>query len=369
MRFSKAMKLIFHVGLHRAASTSLQHWLREGREALAGRRIFVAGRLSGAGNESPFACLVGERFEKLGPAAAARSLAAELAGLAANYDTAVISEENLTGMMAGRSPRAFEARDRLAELFERLRRDHEIVPVLILREHVSWLTSCYRMYQARGGVKDFVPFVEDIDAVSLEFAPLLERLAAAAGGAEPLVGTLDAIARDGGEDFLGRFAALLGTDAGLPRTLPVSNASRRPLACALIQEAARQGAALALADGKPLWAMIARMQTDASLRKAAAVDRLARHVAARWVEMPGTITGPRRKRAANAELVERRAREPSRQAVEKAGLAIERALASLDRPLAPPQFLERLAGRYAADRRLVAERYAPQWMDRKGAAT
>ena len=42
---------------------------------------------------------------------------------------------------------------------------------------------------------------------------------------------------------------------------------------------------------------------------------------------------------------------------------MENALAALDRPLAPPRFLAALAERYAADRRLIAQRYAPQWLD------
>ncbi len=199
------MKLVFHVGLHRAASTSFQRWLNDGREALAGARIFVATGLSGAADESPFSCLVGERFEKLGPEAAAQLLEHEIARLARDYDIAIVSEENLPGMMAGRSPRAFEARDRLAKLFEFLRKDHQIVPVLILREHVSWLVSCYRVYQMRGGVKDFAEFIDGVEPASLEFAPLIEQLAAA-GGADPAVATLDAIAADDGRGFLGMIA-------------------------------------------------------------------------------------------------------------------------------------------------------------------
>ncbi len=362
------MKLIFHVGLHRAASTSFQHWLRDGREALAGARIFVATGLSGAANESPFSCLVGERFEGLGPTAAARLVEREFARLAPDYDIVVISEENLTGMMAGRSPRAFEARDRLAELFEHLRAEHEIVPMLILREHLSWLVSCYRMYQMRGGLKDFEQFVTDVDPASLEFSPLVEQLAAAAGGASPVVGTLDAIGKDEGQGFLGKLAGVLGTDAGLPRTLPVSNAARRPLACAMVQEAARLGAALGLTDAKPLWGKIARMSADAGGRGEADIEKLARLMAARWVEMPETITGPRRRRAANAELAEQGPLPLAKATLEKARLAARRAVASLDRPLAPPQFFDALTQRFAADRHLIAERHAPQWLDRNGAA-
>lgn len=362
------MKLVFHVGLHRAASTSFRHWLNDGREALAGRRIFVATGLSGAANESPFSCLVGERFENLGPEAAAQVLEPEFARLTSDYDVAVISEENLPGMMAGRSPRAFEARDRLARFFEVLREDHQIVPVLILREHVSWLISCYRMYQMRGGVKDFAEFIGGVEPVSLEFAPLLEQLAAAADGASPAIGTLDAIAADEGRGFLGMIAKVLGTDVGLPQTLPVRNVSRPPMACAVVQEAARLGAALALAGARPMWGKIARMSADAGARGEADIEKLARLVAARWVEMPETITGKSRKTAANAELTERGLLPLSKPALNKARLAVRRAVASLDRPLAPPQFFDALAQRYAADRRNVAALYAPQWLDRKRAA-
>jgi hypothetical protein len=362
------MRLVFHVGLHRAASTSFRHWLKEGRQALAGRRICVVTGLSGAASESPFSCLVGERFENLGPAAAARLVETEFARLEPGYDSAVISDENLPGLMPGRSPRAFEARDRLAELFALLREKHEIVPVLILREHVSWLISCYRMYQMRAGLKDFEQFVEDVEPASLEFAPLVEQLAAAAGDVSPVVGTLDAIAADAGQGFLGAFARALGTDAGLPKTLPVSNASRRPLACAMVQEAARLGAALVFTGAKPLWGKIARMSADANARGEADIEKLARLMAARWVEMPEIMTGPRRKRAANAALADQGPLPPSKATLDKARLAAQRAAASLDRPLAPPQFLAALAQRFAADRQLVAERHAPQWLDNKGAA-
>jgi hypothetical protein len=361
------MKLIFHVGLHRAASTSFGHWLKDGRDALAGRRIFVATGLSGAADESPFSCLVGERFENLGPEAAAQLLEPEFARLALDYDVALISEENLPGMMAGRSPRAFEARDRLARLFQLLRENHQIVPVLILREHVSWLVSCYRVYQMRGGVKEFQQFVEGVEPASLEFAPLIEQLAAA-GGKGPAVGTLDAIAADEGRGFLAMIAQLLGTDAGLPQKLPVKNVSRQPLTCAVVQEAARLGAALALAGARPMGRNIARMSADATARGEADINRLARLVAMRWVEMPETMAGARRNRAANAELTERAPRALSKASLEKARLAVRRAVASLDRPLAPPQFFGALTQRFAADRRNVAALYAPQWLDRKETA-
>jgi len=356
------VRLVFHVGLHRAASTSFQRWLKEGSEALARQRIFAAPGLSGADNESPFACLIGKRFEDLGARAAAQSVERELAHLAQDFDIVVVSEENLLGMMAGRSPRAFEARGRLAELFALLREKHEVVPVLILREQAAWLNSCYHVHQMRGGLKDFENFVNDIDPASLEFAPLLEQLAAASSGG-PVVGTLDAIAKDGGSGFLARLAEVLGTDAGLPQTLPVKNVSPQPLTRTLIQEAARLGAALTLAGTGPLVRKIAATRARANRYSAEDFEELSRLVASRWVEMPEMIDGPLRWRAAHAILAEKGPLPLSAITLEKAKLAMENALASLDRPLAPPRFLAALAERYAADRRLVAQRYAPQWLD------
>ncbi len=110
------------------------------------------------------------------------------------------------------------------------------------------------------------------------------------------------------------------------------------------------------------------MSADASARGEADINRLARLVAMRWVEMPETMTGARRNRAANAELTERPPLPLSGPVLDKARLAVGRAVASLDRPLAPPQLFDALAQRYAADRRKVAALYAPQWLDRKGAA-
>jgi hypothetical protein len=272
-------------------------------------------------------------------------------------------------MMAGRAPRAFEARDRLASLFELLRGDHEIVPLLILRDQAAWLNSCHRVHQMRGGLKDFENFVNDIDPASLEFAPLLEQLAAASGGAGPVVGTLDAIANDGGRGFLAMLAEVLGTDAGLPQTLPVKNVSPQPLTRTLIQEAARLGAALTLAGAGPLARKIAATRARANRYSAEDFEELSRLVASRWVEMPETIDGPLRRKAADATLAERGPLPLTEANLEKARLAIENAVASLDRPPAPPQFLAALAERYAADRRLVAERFAPQWLDKNGADT
>src|SRR5687767_14472782 len=114
------MKMLFHIGLHRAASTSLRQWLNEGRQALAEHRIFAATELAGYSGEAPFAFLIGERLEKLGSAAAAEMVEDELARLAHKFEIVIVSDENLPGMMVGRGPRAFEALDRLALLFERL---------------------------------------------------------------------------------------------------------------------------------------------------------------------------------------------------------------------------------------------------------
>ena len=360
------MKLVFHVGLHRAASTSMQRWLQEGGEALARRRIFAVPGLSGPDNSSPFACLIGKRFEELGAAAAAQSIERELARLAPAYDIAVISDENLTGLMAGRSPRAFEARHRLADLFALLRKNHAILPVLILRRHGAWLQSCYGVYQMSGGRRDFEQFVANIEPPSLEFSPLVEQLAAAADTV-PLIGTLDAIAKDEGREFLGRLVRHLGSDAGLPQTLPKINSSRRFLARAVMQEAARLGAALALGNAKPVRQLIARMSTGASSRGAAKIEELAIAVAGCWVEMPEAVTGPLRRTITVAAAAERQPL-PSGVVLENARLAVRRAVASLDRPPAPPQFLAALAERYAADRRRIGERFAPQWLDKEGTA-
>ena len=94
-----AMKILVHVGLHRAASTSLQNWFESNRNKLAGARQFLFSDLSSGKQGSLFGTLVGKTLIATGPRAAALLVNEELDRLAADYDGGVLSDENLLGLL------------------------------------------------------------------------------------------------------------------------------------------------------------------------------------------------------------------------------------------------------------------------------
>jgi hypothetical protein len=171
----------------------------------------------------------------LGPEAAAECVKERLAELPGAPHTLIASDENLPGLMPGRGPCAFAEHERLAAALAILARQHELTLAIILREPVAWLTSIYRVHEARGAAATFEAFVESIAPDSLRLPPLLQLFNEVCAGRLKAF-AFERIAADSGHEFLRSIAGLGGLAPGRCRPiLPHRNKSRptvlqRPLA-------------------------------------------------------------------------------------------------------------------------------------------
>ena len=355
-----SMKILVHVGLHRAASTSLQNWFESNRNKLAGARQFLFSDLSSGKQGSLFGALVGKTLIGTGPKAAAWLVGEELDRLAADYDGGVLSDENLLGLLPGQGTPAFAATERLAEVFEFLSRKHEVVPVVILREHIAWLVSLYRIAQLRGDCRPFSTFASRALPEDRGFSPMLRRLAQAVTPAAPIITTLDAIAADGGCAFLRVIAGKLGIDLDKQPVMARMNVTPPALVCALRQETARRGGFLVLEKQPELHQLMARLAARPEARTTAAMAAAARLIGACAVRVQPRL--PYRLRSARAAAKLSSAPENARfLTLRQANEILVDAFAATATPLATPSDVAELRNRFVGDRAWIAEHYAPQW--------
>jgi hypothetical protein len=357
------MKLLFHVGLHRAASTSFQTWIESNREAWGRSRRFIYSDLSSGSQGSVFGALMGNTLASAGPETVAELLEEDLERRATDFDGGLLSDENMLGMIPGQRMRAFAAAQGLTTVFTRLARRHSIVPVVILRDHVSWLVSLYRIAQFRGDVRTFSEFAGQALPGKAGFAPVLARLATAVAPEQPIVATLDAIAGDSGKHFLATVAAALGVDADANSTLPRKNMSPSRLACALRQEVARRGGMFVMEDAIQVQQLIARLSNEPASRNDGNCRVLADIIRRRSVK----VEGARRfkgKLKTSADQLQRAPEEIAFLTGRQADDILRDALQSIARPVMAAAEADAIRHRFASDRQWVAERYAPHWNDR-----
>ena len=296
----------------------------------------------------------------MGPKAGAAEAERKLELLADHFDTVVVSDENLPGLMPGRSTQAFEARDRLAAVLRQLAAHHVIFPLVIVRDHASWLASLHRVHQSRGGVLEFQHFVDRIDQQSLAFAPLLRKLDEACKG-RLIVGDFTGIAGNGGSQLLVRLGQVLGVGDRLVTSLPRKNAAQPPLMRALAAEVSKRGATFVASGAVDLRRLAAKLAADPSLATDRRIRMLARLVAERSVLLPDGLSGAIRVRMADS-LRLTPGFKPAL-TVPDAMAAVRSALASLDQPLAPPGYIRALSERFAEDRRWIGQHYLPRWKE------
>lgn len=289
----RRLKLIFHVGLHRAASTSVQAWLRSRAADWSRQRILVAAGLSGKAAQTPFAVLVGSTLRAAGPAAAAEYLLAELEGLAAEYDTIIISDENLLGPMPNGEGRFFTSEELLADVLARLAARHTVVPMLVLRDHQGWLTSLFNAQRLRGWPLPLSEF--GAEAVkTLRFSSLVQTLHDAAR-CRPLVFWLDDIRQDGGRGLTADVARALGLKGDEAIALASRNAAAAEPVLRITAALGRRQATLAQAGG-PLVADEVRRH---AARGADGAQALADFIQPRAIRVSWSMTPSQRmKRAA-----------------------------------------------------------------------
>ena len=350
------MKILVHVGLHRAASTSLQRWLNGHRTEWEAANRFVHAGLSGASSGSPFAVLVGQHLRNMGPDAAAAFLSARLEETHHRYASGVVSDENLIGPMPG-SGTPFQGAEPLAAVFEALSEVHEIVPVVILREHVAWLHSIHHTQQLRGETRNFADFFHSLPAARLNFGPMLDRLSGS-GARRMIVASLEGLAADGGRGLQHSILAELGLPEHGATGLPVVNAGREPLLRAITSRLGAHRTMLADLGGPDMGPLLARAQRPEAVP--AVTEGLTRLLAERAVRVDWSLSPGQR--AASASQAFRAGLEPGQRLEPDTCRAIVAAALAMSFDAlsdAEPADLPRAA--FAADRARVAARYLPEW--------
>jgi hypothetical protein len=338
----KSMKILVHVGLHRAASTALQDWLASRRAAWTRSRVFVHDRMSSGRAPSPFALLVSKHAGAIDSRATGQFLRAALSELSGEFDAGIVSDENLLGAMPGPQRPAFARLQHLCTVLDELAGEHEIVPVIVVREHVSWLRSLHRIYQSRGGTKGLGHFTVAMGARDVRFMPVLRALS---HQRRIIAGSLELIEQDGGETLLGELCAALG----VPReglSLARGNASPGPLQLRIAAELGAHHAVLA-GHGGP------RMAELGAGDAAELVDLVhQRAVKVAWAAPPA--------RRMNRAIAFFRAGTPP---VRRLPLATCRAIVAkaLDAEQAPEDLSALPLDAFAADRQSVAAAYLPEW--------
>jgi len=198
--------------------------------------------------------------------------------------------------------------------------------VLVLRDHVEWLTSLYRIAQLRGETADFMEFSECAMPQGAGFRPVLELLAQAGS---PLVADLAGV-----NGLPSRIAAFLGI-ADVGHALPQRrNAAPWPIVAVLHQHVARRRARLSLEGAPELQRLLVRLSSPGGARDRAAVDEAA-------VLLAQQVLRPR---IARPFLTLPHARA-----------LLARSLADARAPLASAAEIAMLRQRFAADRQWLAE--------------
>jgi hypothetical protein len=357
------VKIVIHIGLHRAASTSFQRYLRRHEERLEEAGVLVVTpklyRQSGFGL---FRDLLGERIERLGAEGAAETLRELIALHASEADTLLISDENLLGYMPGKMARASSHRHLIARLARELSRDHEVNLVVILREHVRYLVSIYGLMIMRGDKHEFDEFVGGIERESMMLTPLLATLGEESGASRLSIHAQEQIAADHGADFLGRIGMLLGRKLPAGK-LPVANASLPGPMMVVLRRLAGRGIVVANAKNERAGELANALAQDPS--RQAARDELAAMIAEGAVEVPFEIEGHMRREFAVTILRNDEEARGRALAVPEALALVERAYADArgEQGFLPKATLERLWRDFEGDRLKIAATVVPEWRD------
>ncbi|MEL6168125.1 MAG: hypothetical protein AAFR35_05510 [Pseudomonadota bacterium] len=219
------MRIVFHLGVHKTASTTIQTALAEASDALADRGIFYANtrfpnllvrqrehlrRLQSPGRDDP----APDALRKVN-----RRLLRDAAGAGAH--TILISEENRLGhplyreVADGRRPARFypRAEDCLRRVLVGLD-DTPTTLLLVTREFHSLLPSLYSEGLTNLLISETLDeFCAAVDFATLDFAALCERIRAAAPEAGLVTHPFEGI-RAGSANFLRDLFSKAGLELG-----------------------------------------------------------------------------------------------------------------------------------------------------------
>ena len=343
------MKLLVHLGLHRAASTSIQDWLRQAAAGLERQGCFTV-----AGPGTVFNLLAGNLSDEVGAEAMSNAMDAELEERAARFQSGIVSDENLLGPLPSRTTPALSAIGRIATVLSHLDRSHDVTPLLVLRGHLPWLTSLYRVAQFRCDTGGFPDFVKAAVTTDTPFKDLVSRIGQGITRQHPIVTSLEATTLDGGQ----RLLASIIEAAGVPQRPAVpfskSNASPVPLICELRQKVARRGGLLILEGQPELVKKIGFLWHRRDQRTPAAIETLAEMVRDSTVKVPERYRFSERI-AMGQDILRESGGDHHWLTFEQAREAVNVALRATAKPIAPPSDMERIWNRFEADRHWVSE--------------
>ncbi|MFT3986790.1 hypothetical protein [Aestuariivirga sp.] len=329
------MKIAVHVGLHRAASTALQRYLEDHRTALEAEGVFLLTDLSSGAQPSLLGVLVGDTLQADSAEAIALMVEEELERLSRTWRAVVISDENLTGLMPGLNGPAFSKLEPLVQVLRNIANRHELLPVLVLREHTAWLTSLYRIAQLRGQTIDFMTFTQEVLPPSTGFRPVVEQLS---GIAAPLIHSLDGLRLDGGRRLLASLELFLACTAFPDKALGRANMVPPSILLTLHQQLAALDARIELKERPGLQRLLVRLARQ-NVQEAGDLQTASRVLARHAVRPTG-------KTAVEPFLSLRQARA-----------LLTRSLRVAGSPLASPEEIAMLQHRHAADRQWLAEHH------------
>ncbi len=333
------------MGLHRAGSTSLQAWLARETPRLEHAGCFAATAQEG----SIFNLLAGQTFAQADAAAVAGIIAEDLRERGKQFSRGFLSDENLLGAMPRRGVPAFAAAEKLGRVLKLLSADHEIVPVIILREHVAWMSSLYRVAQFRCETASFADFSKGLVAEPTPFAALVTVFAVALAPARPIVTSLEAIAADGGQAFLAQLDQSLGIGRGMPTPLPRVNAAQNPLFCELRQKVARRGGFLVFEGCPEMMRQANRLWHHPKDRNPETMAKLSAAIVKHSVRVPDRLRFSERLAAAQ-KLLAAEGGAPPWLSLDKAHEALTVALRAAHQPLLPATEAARHREVFASDR-------------------
>ncbi len=356
------MKLVLHIGLHRAASSSIQELLHSHQDALQ-REGIAAVTQTMAVNEPfrVFKQLRGHMVERRGLAPLTDDLLRWLEQRAGQTECLTFSDENMPGFMPGKRAAAFAHADGLAAIVGGLKAYHDVQVLCVLREHVGYLHSVHNYRRARTATAGFPAFVSTLELASIDFSGLLDTVAGAVGQRNLHVRDFRCVPDSGGRELVDALAGLSGSSCLKDARLPQANRSADEPELAVIEALNAQG--IFVPFGAPRRKLLAALRAGPAAHRDDEASAVFDSIRGEALQLGFAISSERRLRAA-LQLTEKRVIGLTRSVTRN---RVVKALAQAARPAATAADDRRtdfdLWQRFAGDRRNIARNWLPGWQD------
>jgi hypothetical protein len=226
------LKLVLHIGLHRAASSSIQHVLQAEAQSLRqGGTAIVTQAMANQPEHRAFKLLRGHMVKRHGLKRLLEQTNRRLDELHdEGMHTVIFSDENMPGFMPGKRHVPFASATAMADIIEALARHHDIKVLCVLREHVGYFRSVHNYRLMRTDCGDFEDFVTGLDLSAFSYTHLLKIMSAAAGARNVRAAAFEAIGGSSGRNVTTALAELSGAQQLLDCPLARTNTGRnRPV--------------------------------------------------------------------------------------------------------------------------------------------